>query len=154
VYVEQTWARPDMVEAHKCTTPDATTTDAPDRRFDLRGGQQRRRGRPGRNTLYYTGKPTTAANLADMTTDLHNAFYGKVASNPAFAGVAPVGDAFQRAVNQGFAKGSGFYRPTEPTTSRPPHPSICGGSTARIRAKYGSYLSALVLFQTITGHNP
>ena len=27
VYVEQSWARPDMVEAHKCTTPDMTTTD-------------------------------------------------------------------------------------------------------------------------------
>lgn len=138
VYLEQTWARPDMVEAHKITTPDLTTAD----------------GRPivdtsasgGNATLYYT-------NLAGMTADLHAAFYGKAASNPGFAGVVPVGDAFQRAVDQGLAQGSGFYN--------------AGGTFAETAgalnlwwldrthaSKYGSYLSALTLFGSITGLDP
>jgi hypothetical protein len=139
VYLEQTWARPDMVEAHKITTPDLTTAD----------------GRPivdtgtagGAATLYY-------GNLAGMTADLHNAFYNKAASNPGFAGVVPVGDAFQRAVNQGLVLGSGFYGP-DGTYLEP------GGGTVNLwwldrthASKYGSYLSALTLFGSITGLDP
>lgn len=138
VYLEQTWARPDMVEAHKITKPDITTPD----------------GRPivdtssagGDATLYYT-------DLAGMTSDLHASFYGKAASNTGFAGVVPVGDAFQRAVDQGLAQGSGFYN--------------AGGTFAETAgalnlwwldrthaSKYGSYLSALTLFGSITGRDP
>jgi len=154
VYVEQTWARPDMVEAHKCTTPDVTTTDgAPIVDSTCAAGSN---GDPmtGQNTLYYTSEPTTAANLADMTTDLHNAFYGKVASNPRFAGVAPVGDAFQRAVNQGFAKGSGFYNADGTYDESVALPLNLWWLDRTHPSKFGSYLSALVLFQTITGRNP
>jgi hypothetical protein len=89
-----------------------------------------------------------------MTTDLHNAFYSKVASNPRLAGIAPVGDAFQRAVNQGFAKGSGFYK-TDGTFDESVAAPINLWWLDRMHpSKYGSYLSALVLFQTITGRNP
>jgi hypothetical protein len=154
VYLEQSWARPDMVEAHKCTTPDVTTTDGAPIVDPTCAAGSNGSATTGENTLYYTSESTTAANLADMTTDLHNSFFGKAASNSNFAGVAPVGDAFQRAVNEGFAKGSGFYKAdgTYNESTAPPinlwwldrtHPS-----------KYGSYLSALVLFQTITGRNP
>lgn len=139
VYLEQTWARPDMVEAHKITKPDTSTPD----------------GRPivdtsaagGDATLYY-------ANLAGMTTDLHEAFYAKAASNPGFAGVVPVGDAFQRAVDQGLAQGSGFYGADG---------TFVDGATGQLNlwwldrthaSKYGSYLSALTLFGSITGLNP
>jgi len=94
VYLEQTWARPDMVEAHKITTPDKTTANgAPMVDTSSAGGAA---------TLYY-------GNLAGMTTDLHAAFYGKAASNPGFSAVVPVGDAFQSAVDQGLAMGSSFY---------------------------------------------
>lgn len=138
VYLEQSWARPDMVEAHKITTPDLATSD----------------GRPivdtsaagGNATLYYN-------SLADMTSDLHDSFYAKAVSNPGFAGVVPVGDAFQRAVDQGLAQGSGFYN--------------AGGTFAETAgalnlwwldrthaSKYGSYLSALTLFGSITGQDP
>ncbi|MDR7271145.1 hypothetical protein J2X20_003803 [Pelomonas saccharophila] len=138
IYLEQSWARPDMVEAHKITTPDLTSAD----------------GRPivdisaagGNATLYYN-------SLADMTADLHASFYAKAASNPGFAGVVPVGDAFQRAVDQGLAQGSGFYN--------------AGGTFAETAgalnlwwldrthaSKYGSYLSALTLFGSITGRDP
>ncbi len=155
VYLQQTWARPDMVEAHKCTKADVTTTNgAPI--VDSTCGGTNPNGNPatGQNFLYYTSKPTTEANLADMTADLHNSFYGKAATNPNFAGVAPVGDAFQRAVNEGFAKGSGFYN-AGGTYDEPAAPPINLWWIDRTHAsKYGSYLSALVLFQTITGRNP
>ena len=139
VYLEQTWARPDMVEAHKITTADKTTAD----------------GRPivdtssagGAATLYYT-------TLAGMSTDLHNAFYGKAASNAGFAGVVPVGDAFQRAVDTGLAAGSGFY------DANGVYQAPAGGTLDlwwldRTHAsKYGSYLSALTLFGSLTGLDP
>lgn len=134
IYLQQTWARPDMVEAHRLTKPDAATPD----------------GRPvvtaGNATLYYD-------SLSAMTADLHAAFQAKAASNPGFAGVVPVGDAFQRAVDQGLAQGRGFYD--------------AGGVRAEAAgavdlwwldrthaSKYGSYLSALTLFGRITGRDP
>jgi len=153
VYVEQSWARPDMVEAHTCTTPDLTTTDgAPIVDLTCAAGSNGS-ATTGQNTLYYTSQPTTAANLADMTTDLHNAFYGKVASNLNFSGVVPVGDAFQRAVNQGFAKGNGFYKTDGTYDESISLPINLWWLDRTHPSKYGSYLSALVLFQTITGRN-
>ena len=139
VFVEQTWARPDMVFPHLITTPDLTTADGhPIIDTSSAGGVA---------TLYYT-------TLQGMTTDMHNSFYAKVATNARFAGVAPVGDAFQRAVNDGFARGSGFYK-ADGTYDEPDSGPINLWWLDRTHpSKYGSYLSALVLFQTITGHNP
>jgi hypothetical protein len=105
VYLTETWARPDMVFAHRITTPDPTTPD----------------GRPivdtssagGNATLYY---PTLAA----MTADLHASFAAKASSNPRLAGVVPVGDAFQLAVDQQLVKtgasadANGVYVPNQP----------------------------------------
>jgi len=139
VYLEESWARPDMVEAHKITTPDLASSD----------------GRPivdtsaagGNATLYYN-------SLAGMTADLHTSFYNRAATNPGFAGVVPVGDAFQRAVDQGLAQGSGFYGADG---------TFLEGATGQINlwwldrthaSKYGSYLSALTLFGSITGRDP
>ena len=42
-------------------------------------------------------------SLDAMTTDLHNAYFGLAASNADVKAVAPVGDAFQRAVQNGKA---------------------------------------------------
>src|SRR3977135_1035817 len=53
-------------------------------------------------TLYY-------ATLAAMTADLHTDFYAKAATNPRFAGVIPVGDAFQLAFDENLVQTSGFY---------------------------------------------
>ena len=155
VYLQQTWARPDMVEAHKCTKADVTTMNGAPIVDPTCAAPANPNGDPltGQNFLYYTSKPTTVANLADMTTDLHNSFYGKATTNPNFAGVAPVGDAFQRAVNEGVAKGSDFYNAAG-TYDEPPAPPINLWWLDRTHAsKYGSYLSALVIFQTITGRN-
>ena len=139
VYLEQSWARPDMVEAHKITTPNKTTAD----------------GRPivdtstagGAAMLYYS-------NLAGMSTDLHNAFDGKPATNAGFTGVVPVGDAFQRAVDAGLAAGSGFYD-TNGITQEPASGLLNLWWLDRTHAsKYGSYLSALTLFGSLTGLDP
>ncbi len=138
VYLEESWARPDMVEAHKITTPDITSSD----------------GRPivdtsaagGSATLYYS-------SLADMTADLHNSFYGKAASNPGFAGVVPVGDAFQLAVDQGLAQGSGFYNASGSFAETAGALNLWWLDRTHA-SKYGSYLSALTLFGSVTGHDP
>ncbi len=141
VFLEQTWARPDMVEAHKVTTPDLTSpTGAPivDTSSDPNGVAA---------TLYY-------GQLAGMTTDMHAAFYGLAASNSGFAGVAPVGDAFQRAVDQGLVLGSGFYQ-ADGTYLEPNDKTIDLWWLDRTHpSRYGSYLSALVLFGTLTGIDP
>jgi hypothetical protein len=137
VYLEQTWARPDMVFPHLITTADVTTADGrPIVDTSVAGGAAQ---------LYY---PT----LQDLTSDLHKSFFDKASSNPGFAGVAPVGDAFQTAVKQGFVKGTGFYRADGTYDDSG---LIDLWWLDRLHAsKYGSYLSALVLFATITGRNP
>jgi hypothetical protein len=139
VYLEQSWARPDMVEAHKITTPDKTTpTGAPIVDTSSAGGAA---------TLYYGA-------LAGMTTDLHNSFYGKAASNAGFSGVVPVGDAFQKAVDQGLAIGSGFYD-ANGVYVEPGSGALNLWWLDRTHAsKYGSYLSALTLFGSLTGLDP
>lgn len=149
VYLTQTWARPDMVFPHLSTVPDANYPAVPD-------------GRPivdTTNPLFPNGFPDTLyyplEGLAGMTADLHMAAYGRVAANPGFAGVAPVGDAFQRAVDQGVAKGSGFYDAAGVYAV----PGCCDPMDLWWHdylhaSRYGSYLSALVLFGTATGLDP
>jgi hypothetical protein len=139
VYVEETWARPDMVEAHKITTPDLNSpTGAPIVDTSSAGGNA---------TLYYS-------NLAGMTADMHAAFYNLAASNPGFAGVIPVGDSFQRAVDEGLVLGSGFYN-ANGTYVEPSDGSINLWWLDRTHASmYGSYLSALTTFGRITGLDP
>ena len=140
VFLTQTWARPDMVYAHKITTPDTTSVD----------------GRPivdtsaagGNATLYY-------GNLAAMTQDLHNAFYAKAASNPGFAGVIPAGDAFQRALDAGLVKTGGFYNASGTYTTPLPGDAMNLWWDDYLHAsKYGSYLDALVQFGAVTGFDP
>ena len=103
VYLTQTWARPEMVFPHLATIADANYPTVPDGHpiVDTAGGAFPD-GYP--DTLYYE-----AEGLAGMTADLRTAFAAKVLANPEFAGVIPVGDAFQRAVDDGIAKGDGFY---------------------------------------------
>ncbi len=138
VYLEQTWARPDMVEAHKITTPDTSSPDGSPIVDTSSAG--------GAATLYY-------GSLAAMTADLHSSFYAKATSNPAFAGVVPVGDAFQRAVDQGLAAGSGFYG-ADGTWITPAAGLDLWWKDRLHASKYGSYLSALMLFGSITGLDP
>lgn len=140
VFLTETWARPDMVYAHLITTPDTTSpTGSPIVDTSAAGRAE---------TLYY---PTLAA----MTADLHADFFAKLATNPRFAGVIPVGDAFQFAFDNGLVKTSGFYDANGVFV-----PDAAGDlmnlwwSDYLHAGKYGSYLDALVQFGTITGVNP
>jgi len=144
VYLTQTWARPDMVFAHLNTVADPTTPDGrPKVDTSLAGGAA---GTP--DTLYY---PTLAA----MTQDLHTSFYDKAAANPGFAGVIPVGDAFQSAVDLGLVKTDNFYNAAGTySPAQPGDPMNLWWDDYLHASKYGSYLDALVQFGSITGLDP
>ena len=149
VWLTQTWARPDMVFPHLATVADANYPTVPD-------------GRPivdTSNPAFPEGFPDTlyyqAEGLNAMTADLRATFAARLQANPNYAGVVPVGDAFQRAVDSGVAKGDGFYTDA----------GVYGPELAQDKinlwwidylhaSKYGSYLSALVMFGTLTGINP
>jgi hypothetical protein len=128
VYLYQTWARPDMIYPHTNTVTDPVTGAI------LPGS--------GAATLY---EPTLQA----MTQDLHNAYFGLAASNSDFKGVAPVGDAFLLAVQSGKATGN----PYAPDALTDGLIDLWWDDNLHA-SKYGSYLSALTMFGTITGLDP
>jgi len=149
VYLTQTWARPDMVFPHLSTVADANYPTVPDGRpiIDTAGGTFPN-GYP--DTLYYETE-----GLAGMTADLRAAFAAKAQANPNFAGVIPVGGAFQRAVDDGIAKGDGFYTADGVYAEAVPQDKINLWWIDYLHAsKHGSYLSALVIFGKLTGINP
>ncbi len=129
-----------MVFAHKITRADPTTPD----------------GRPivdttsaGGNAILYYG------SLAAMTADLRESFAAKASTNPRFAGVLPVGEAFQLAVDRGIAKGCGFYDANGVYVPNQPGDLMNLWWDDYLHAsKYGSYLDALVQFGMITGLSP
>lgn len=128
VYLYETWARPNMVAGAKGSVTDPVT------------GAVTSTGLPA--TTYYN-------SLEEMTADLHNAYFGLANANSTFAGVAPVGDAFMRAVTSGSATRNPYA--TNATTDG----LIDLWWDDQLHAsKWGSYLSALTLFGTITGLDP
>jgi hypothetical protein len=152
VYLEQTWARPDMVAAHKCTTPDITTTNGAPIIDPTCADGSNGSNTTGQNTIYYTSNVSAAANLRDMTTDMHNVFYGRASSNKNLAGVVPVGDAFQRAVDTNVVKADNFYR-ADGTYDDSGLPNLWWLDRTH-ESVYGAYLAGLVMFGTITGRDP
>jgi hypothetical protein len=131
VYLYETWARPDMIYPHTRTVTDPVTGA-----ITLGVGAA---------TTYYNDNPTLEA----MTADLRNGYFGVAAANPRIKGVAPVGDAFLRAVQEGVA------------TRNPYAGDAFTDGLVDLwwddnlhASKYGSYLSALTLFGTITGVDP
>jgi hypothetical protein len=149
VYLMQTWARPDMVFPHLSTVADANYPTVPD-------------GRPivdTSNPAFPNGFPDTLyyqqEGLAGMTADLRAAFAAKAQANAGFAGVIPVGEAFQRAVDTGIAKADGFYTAEGVYSMLVPQDKVNLWWDDYLHAsKYGSYLSALVIFGKLTGINP
>ncbi|WP_394842093.1 hypothetical protein LZC95_34075 [Pendulispora brunnea] len=140
IYLTETWARPDMVFAHKITTPDKNSpTGSPIVDTSDNGGDAK---------LYYT-------SLAGMTTDLRASFAAAVASNPKFVGVISVGDAFQFAVDQNLVRTSAFYDANGVfTVEQPGDPINLWWVDSTHASKYGSYLDALLQFGVITGRDP
>ena len=128
VYLYETWARPNLVNGGFVTNTDATT------------------GAVTRTTTPITGP---YASLEEMTADLRAAYNGLATNNPLFAGVAPAGDAFLLAVQNGIATRNMFA--SDALTDGKLDLWFDDGTHA---SKYGSYLSALTLFGRITGRNP
>jgi hypothetical protein len=158
IFLTQTWARPDMVFPHLSTIADANYPTVPD-------------GRPivdTTNPAFPNGFPDTLyyadTGLAGMMADLRASFAAKmqpipgrenVIKNPGIAGVIPVGDAFQRAIDDRIAKGDGFYNSEGTYAAYEPSDKINLWWDDYLHAsKHGSYLSALVIFGTLTGISP
>lgn len=149
VFLTQTWARPDMVFPHLSTVPDPNYPTVPDGRPIVdTSNPQFPNGFP--DTLYYASE-----GLSAMTADLHASAFNRAAANPNIAGVAPVGDAFQRALDQGIAKSGGFYDANGVyVRSNGQGPLNLWWDDYLHASKYGSYLSAMVQFGTITRIDP
>ena len=133
LYLQQTWARPNLINA-----PGATTIN------------------PATGNASYSGAAAASfyADLEAMTTDLHNGYTAGAAHAAAdnsggFTGIAPVGNAFLRAVTSGvatrnlYAADAGSDGLIDLWFNDGTHASV-----------HGSYLSALTLFGTVTGLDP
>ncbi|GAB3579945.1 hypothetical protein [Hymenobacter daeguensis] len=101
---------------------------------------------PRADLCYPPGTPFAGLPLDSMTQELHTAYYGLLRHNAGFAGVAPAGDAWLRAVQAGVA----LPNPYAPESGKLDlwaadhyHPS-----------NWGAYLTACVLFGEITDHDP
>ncbi|MGI4867119.1 MAG: T9SS type A sorting domain-containing protein [Janthinobacterium lividum] len=95
---------------------------------------------------YPSGQPYSGLPIDTMFQDLHNGYYAEYRTNGKFAAVAPAGDAWLRAIQQG-------------TATRNPYSPEAGkinlwGSDYYHPGNWGSYLNALVLFCTLTGVDP
>ncbi len=95
---------------------------------------------------YPPGQPYSGQPVDSMAHDLHAGYYGLARQNGRFAGVAPAGDAWLRAIQTGAAVPNP-YAPApgkfDLWTDDHYHPS-----------PWGAYLNACVLLATITGHDP
>jgi hypothetical protein len=133
VYLYQTWARPNLVNAPSTTVTDENT------------GAVTPTGQPA---------PSFYPTLQAMTDDLKQAYANAALMAGAdgsggIAGVAPVGEAFMRAIAAGVATPD-MYAATAATDGL----LDLWFDDGTHASKYGSYLSALTLFGTITGLDP
>ena len=132
VHLQQTWARPNLIAGGFVTTTDQTT------------------GVVTRTTTPITGPYPAATGLEEMTEHLRAANAALLAGRPdLFASVAPVGEAFLNAVLDGIATRN-MYAPD----------ALIDGlidlwfDDGTHASKWGSYLSALTIFSTVTGRDP
>ncbi len=133
VYLYQTWARPNLVTGAFVTSTDETT------------GEVTRTDMPA--TPYFS-------DLESMTAELkasYQAAYTQALADGSggFARIAPVGEAFMRAVTQGVATRNMWA--VDAATDGLIDLWFDDGTHA---SKHGSYLSALTLFGTLTGIDP
>jgi hypothetical protein len=103
-------------------------------------------------------QPYVGAPIEAMAADLHAAYASAAAQNPAITGVAYAGDAWIRAIEDGVAQRNP-YRPDEPAGQvdlwdSDVDAACCTTPIGYHPSTYGAYLSALVLFDRITGIDP
>ena len=133
LYLYQTWARPNLVDGAYATTTNAN-------------------GSITRSDTLSTR--THFDSLQDMTDELQASYQAafdqsRLDGSAGFAGIARVGEAFQRAVNTGLA-----------TTNMWSADALSDGlidlwfDDGTHASTYGSYLSALVLYGQLTGLDP
>lgn len=133
VYLYQTWARPNLVNAPFTTVTDPVT---------------------GAVSFTTTPAPSFYDSLQAMTDDLREA-YAKAAvdagadGSGGITGIAPVGEAFMRAIAMGYATPDHYA--ADAATDGLMDLWWDDGTHASV---YGSYLSALTLFGTLTGLDP
>ena len=101
---------------------------------------------PRADLCYPPGMPYAGLPIDSMARELHTAYYSLRQQNSRFAGIAPAGDAWLRAVQAGVAQ----RNPYAPVGGKLDlwaedhyHPS-----------NYGAYLNTCVLFGEITGRDP
>lgn len=136
LYLYQTWARPDMIHPHTATVTNPTTGA-------ITPGS-------GAATTYYNDNPTLEAMTADLRAGYQLAYdQSRGDGTTGFAGIAPVGQAFLTAVQAGVATRNP-YAADALTDGR----IDLWWDDSLHASKYGSYLSALTLFGTVTGLDP
>jgi hypothetical protein len=129
VVLYQTWARPNLIEGGFVTSTDDIT------------------GEVTRTDTPITGPYAAADGLEAMTEDLREAI---LAARPdLFSGIAPVGDAFLLAVQLGYATRDMFA--PDALTDGLIDLWFDDGTHA---SRWGSYLSALTIYGTVTGRDP
>ncbi len=95
---------------------------------------------------YPASQPYSGLAIEAMTTDLHDAYKQLLTQNSRFMAVAPIGDAWVRAIQAGVAT----RNPYTPTAGQ-----LNLWATDRYHAsKWGSYLAACVLFYQLTARDP
>jgi hypothetical protein len=100
---------------------------------------------PRADMTYPAGQPYSGLPIDTMMRDLRRA-YAYLAANPRFAPVAPVGDAWLRAMQAGVAV-------RNPYAPNPVQFSLWSSDNLHA-SKWGSYLTACVLFAQLTGLDP
>ena len=133
LFLYQTWARPDLIYSPGAKTIDPATGNA---------------------TYNNTPQPSYFKDLESMTEQLKTAYQGALENadndgTSGFKAVAPVGEAFLRAVTSGMATRDMYA--ADAASDGLMDLWFNDGTDA---SKYGSYLSALTLFGTLTGLDP
>jgi hypothetical protein len=128
VVLYQTWARPNIIDGAFVTTTDPVT------------------GAVTRTTTLAT---TFYADLETMTEELRVGYNAAASFAGGIAGISPVGEAFLAAVQAGVATRD-MYAPNALTDGL----IDLWFDDGTHASKWGSYLSALTLFGSLTGLNP
>ena len=101
---------------------------------------------PCANNVYPERAMYAGESIDAMGADLHDGYGRAAAEDGHCAGVAPVGDAWLRAIHEGVAR-------ENPYKDGPEDRLDLWGADRKHPSGAGAYLAALVIFQQITGHD-
>ena len=102
---------------------------------------------PRADLVYPPGKPYSGETVAAMADELHDAYERAAQQDGHVAGVAPVGDAWLRAIRSGVAQ-------ENPNLQREAGRLNLWGEDSYHPSVHGAYLAALVVFQQVMGEDP